>query len=100
MMTPDPALSSSQPRDINNRGLVVGSSFKNLQVSDTRTVWGGPRGQDVNTLISRQDPHQPFVSLKVAAHINNRGQIVAQGVDSRQPEGHISWYLLTPVAAQ
>lgn len=99
LLPPDPAL-SSQPRDINNRGVVVGFSFNINGGDDTPTVWDGPRGQDLNTLISRQDPHQPFVHLEVAAHINNRGQIVAHGVDSRQPEGHVSWYLLTPVAAQ
>ena len=100
LLPPDPALSSSQPRDINNRGVVVGFCFNNIQGSETPTVWDGPRGQDLNMLISRQDPHRPFVHLKVAAHINNRGQIVAHGVDSRQPADSVSWYLLTPVAAQ
>ena len=100
LLPPDPAL-SSQPRDINNRGVVVGFSF-NISGSggDTPTVWDGPRGQDLNTLISRQDPLQPFVRLRVAAHNNNRGQIVAHGVDARQPAGMVSWYLLTPVTTQ
>jgi hypothetical protein len=51
-------------------------------------------------LIDRQDPLQPFVHLEIARLINNPGQIVAQGVDSRRTDGLFGYYLLTPVTQQ
>jgi uncharacterized membrane protein len=99
LMSSDPALTHTAPRDINNRGVVVGESY-NTTGGHAPTIWDGTRGQDANTLISRQDPLQPFVRLDLPVLINNRGQIVAHGVDSRQPNGWRSFYLLTPVAAQ
>lgn len=71
-----------------------------VKLRDTKEVWDGTRGQDLGTLISRQDPVQPFVHLHGAMLINNRGQIVARGVDSRRTDGRTGWYLLTPVTEQ
>ena len=101
LIPPDPVLDQSNANDINNRGVVVGASTNvdGLGVG-TATIWESTRGQDLNSLISRQDPLQPFVHLQNADLINNAGQIVARGVDSRRPEGFEGWYLLTPVAEQ
>ena len=49
--------------------------------------------QDLNTLIDSADPLQPFVTLTHGA-INDAGQIVADGVDSRTHDRHA--YFVTP----
>jgi hypothetical protein len=101
LIPPDPVLDTSSATRINNRGVVVGSSYNSEGFADeTATIWDGTRGQDLNTLISRQDPLQPFVHLRGAELINNPGQIVARGIDKRRTDGRESWYLLTPVATQ
>ncbi len=98
LMPADPTLNQSAPDDINNRGIVIGVSFNGDTGRSVPTVWDGTRGQDLNTLIDRGDPRQPFVRLDTVRLINSPGQIVAHGVDSRRTDGLQSWYLLTPVA--
>lgn len=100
LMTSDPVLTHTVPHDINNRSVVVGESYNTKGAPTAPTLWDGTRGQDLNALISRQDPLQPFVHLVTPMLINNRGQIVAHGVDSRRTDGRESWYLLTPAAQQ
>lgn len=95
LISPDPALDRTVSADINDSDVVVGVSL-NLDGASVPTVWDGSRGQDLNELINRQDPLQPFVHLANPVLINNRGQIVAQGNDSRRTDGRSSWYLLTP----
>lgn len=92
-----PTFNQSDPHDINNAGVAVGVSFS---TAETATIWDGTRAQELDTLIDRQDPRQPFVHLDTPYRINNRGQIVARGLDSRQAQGLPSWYLLTPVTQQ
>ena len=101
LIPPDPVLNFSSAGDINSRGVIVGMSL-NLDGLGVQaaTIWDGRCGQDLNTLISRQDPLQPFVRFRDALLINNRGQIVAEGFDSRRTDDRTSWYLLTPVAEQ
>ena len=41
---------------------------------------------ELDSLIRADDPLQPFVHLQFAGQINERGDIVASGVDSRTPE--------------
>ena len=48
-----------------------------------------------SALVANDDPLKPFVHLNFASLINDRGQIVADGVDSRNGAS-TSQYLLTP----
>jgi hypothetical protein len=99
LLSPVPDRTDAAPKEINNRGIVIGVSFNTAEVgSEVATVWDGTRGQDLNMLIDRQDPLQPFVTLGTPELINNSGQIVVQGLDSRRTDGFHGWYLLTPVA--
>jgi uncharacterized membrane protein len=101
-----PPLTSEQQNStagsINNRGVVVGSSSTNpgQTFRADATIWRRGRAADLNDLICDEDPLKPFVHLESAEHINNRGQIVARGKDSRQPNNSsslsIKYYLLTP----
>jgi uncharacterized membrane protein len=101
-----PALTSEQQNStagsINNRGVVVGSSGTNpgQTFRADATIWRRGRAADLNELIGDEDPLGPFVHLESAEQINNRGQIVATGNDSRRPNNSMSnsinYYLLTP----
>lgn len=92
-----PNMTNNQPVDINNHGVIVGFSFHVDDEQTAATLWprrGDPL--DVNTLIADDDPLKPFVRLRSANLINERGQIVASGTDSRDPPFSNSHYLLTP----
>ena len=93
-----PILEDSQPLDINNHDVVVGFSFNLDEERIVATRWprrGGP--VDLNTRIADDDPLKPFLYLASADLINDRGQIVASGYDSRNDPFATSHYLLTPV---
>ena len=95
LLPPVPGSSThSFASDINNRGRVVGQSTNN---SSTRlaTIWNDGEPTDLNTLINPNDPLRPFVTLTTANLINDRGQIVALGRDSRV--GFLQYYFLDPV---
>jgi hypothetical protein len=47
-------------------------------------------------VIAADDPLRPFVELSSALSINDRGQILVEGRDSRSTPGDVSFYLLTP----
>jgi uncharacterized membrane protein len=82
---------------INNRGVVVGQSFTPAPATAVvATLWRrNGRAVDINQLVANDDPLKPFVHLNFARLINDRGQIVADGVDSRNAFSS-SQYLLTP----
>lgn len=87
----------SGPYDINNSGRMVGltdfsPSGSGLQVA---TVWDNGQVADLNTLICPNDPLRAFVTLQSADMINDRGEIVAVGRDSRV--GYLQSYFLEPV---
>jgi len=96
-ITPLPPVPGSSTQsfasDINDRGRVVGES-SNIS-SQLATIWNGGEPTDLNTLIAPGDPLQPFVTLTSARLINDRGEIVAQGRDSRL--GYLQYYFLDPV---
>ena len=50
--------------------------------------------RDLNALIDPADPLRRFVTLRDGVDINDRGQILANGGDSRTGEGHA--YLVSP----
>jgi probable HAF family extracellular repeat protein len=100
MLSPLPPLAGSDRgiivRDINNRGVVVGSTSL-PDGTGSATLWRNRTPIDLNTRIAADDPLRPFVRLAAAFLINDRGQIVALGPDSRQPGASFQLYLLDPV---
>jgi hypothetical protein len=57
--------------------------------------WDGTALHDLNALIDAGDPLQPFVTLIGGVDINDLGQILAQGFDSRSGESHA--YVVSPI---
>jgi uncharacterized membrane protein len=74
---------------INDRGQIVGST------SNVAVLWQNGTAIDLNSQIATTDPMRPYVYLRAASQINNLGQIVATGTDSRNSNPELS-YLLTP----
>ena len=87
---------SSSAYGINDRGHVVGRSGESRF---TATIWFDAAVYDLNELIASDDPLKPYITLLEAREINNRGQIIVQGSDSRR-SGSYSGYLLTPKGAR
>ena len=71
---------------INDSDQIVGSA-------NYAVLWQHGVAYNLNTLIRNGDPSKPYVTLAYASLINNRGQIVAGGSDSRT--GVSGTYLLT-----
>jgi len=63
----------------NDRGQIVGS------LSNIAVLWQSGVPFNLNGQVAKSDPLQPFVQLQSGTLINNFGQIVANGVDSRNP---------------
>ncbi len=88
---------NSEAAAMNNSGQVTGRS--SLRGSNNTVyhafLWrnDGTKMQDVNALIDPTDPLKPFVVLTIAYDINDAGQILANGTDSRTGEQHA--YVLT-----
>jgi len=59
-------------------------------------LWDGTTMHDLNALIRIADPLQPFVTVEEGVDINDLGQILAQGFDSRTGQRHA--YLGSPIA--
>jgi uncharacterized membrane protein len=90
-----PGRARTQSFALNNSGVAVGTTDRSLA-----TAWYGQQPVDLNTMVRANDPLKPFVVLQIALVVNDRGEIVARGQDSRDFEtgtGAISTYLLTPI---
>ena len=74
--------------DINEWGQIVGG------VSGVPVLWQHGTATDLNSRIAPTDPLRPYVHLDFPYLINNLGQIVAKGTDSRTDLQQT--YLLTP----
>lgn len=75
---------ASGGQSINNWGVIVGSTTLSQPVfHSTATLWWGNRVVELDSLVRASDPLKPFVHLLYAHQINDRGDIVATGVDSR-----------------
>ena len=82
---------------LNDLGQIVGWETTPAGSSNA-LLWRNGSVSDLNTLVATSDPLQPYVHLQSASHINNLGQIVAFGTDSRaDPNFAQNTYLLTPV---
>jgi uncharacterized membrane protein len=78
---------------INNAGDIVGATFSNNGGS-IATLWRRGAPVDLNSLVRADDPFEPFVTLVAGNLINERGDIVVEGFDSRMP-GVLLQYLMT-----
>jgi uncharacterized membrane protein len=88
---------------MNNRGQIAGGTYVTTIVDPTTAtaeqyavVWQNGQAYDVNDLIRPNDPLRPYVTIVWCQDINNNGQILAAGRDSRATSGS-GLYLLTPV---
>jgi probable HAF family extracellular repeat protein len=81
--------------DINNRGQTVGETTDAEGTILFATLWDDRLTYNLNELIRNDDPLKPFIQLYQAFSINNRGQIIANGIDSRDRFRYYA-YLLTP----
>jgi probable HAF family extracellular repeat protein len=79
---------------INAAGQVTGYSYLAGDLVPHVFLWDGTVMQDLNALIAPADPLQPFVTLSFGVDINDAGQILANGIDSRTGESRA--YLVTP----
>ena len=86
----------SWPSAINNFGRIVGTTVTNLPGGSVSvaTVWDGGQVFALDALIHQNDPLRAFVKFHDANLINDLGQVIALGVDSRL--GTFDTFLLTP----
>jgi uncharacterized membrane protein len=96
-----PGRASTRASAINNSGVVVGSSSDESVAGPAATVWYGVQAADLNSLVRANDPLKAHVRLHSALLLNDRGEIVARGIDLRDfdqfgapADNH---YLLTPI---
>ena len=79
---------------INDWGAVVGESTMSQDGAVHATLWVSGQAHDLNDLLDANEPLRDQVLLVQALFINERGQIVADGVD--RTHGTRAAYLLTP----
>jgi probable HAF family extracellular repeat protein len=93
-MTALPGLASSadwsSAASINDWDVVVGRTGNQDSIA---TVWVKGKAVDLNRLVRSDDPLKPYVTLSDAVLINNVGDIVARGRDSRNPNFLIPYFL-------
>lgn len=75
----------SEANDINATGQVTGWAYPAGDTIRHALLWrnDGSRAQDLNALIDPTDPLKPYITLTVGRLINDQGNIVADGTDSR-----------------
>jgi probable HAF family extracellular repeat protein len=79
----------------NASGQVTGDSFiGGAEIFSHAFLWDGTTMLDLNDLIDPSDPLQPFVTLTAGIDINDLGQILAEGCDSRT---RCHSYLVSPI---
>lgn len=79
-------------RGLNNRREVVG--YASIAGSLTGIHYRRGALRELNDLVDPSDPLHPYVDLHQGVDINDRGQIVARGLDNRI--GFFHGYILTP----
>jgi len=88
---------TSEVRGMNGLGQIVGVS-QNATGARRPFFWDGTAMHDLDALVDPRDPLRPYVTLDEAWRINDRGDIAAEGKDSRQP-GNVHVFLLSRVTA-
>ncbi|MEO8020196.1 MAG: hypothetical protein ABI769_20495 [Pseudomonadota bacterium] len=85
---------ASSPESINDWDVIVGgTTFVQPEYRITATLWWGSHVVELDSLVRTDDPLQPFVHLASASHINDRGDIVATGFDSRAPGVRTTYFM-------
>lgn len=85
---------ASSAQSINNWGVIVGSTtILQPQYRSTATLWLGRHVVELDTLVRADDPLKSFVHLDSANHINDRGDIVGSGFDSRAPDERTTYFM-------
>ncbi len=84
----------SEGNGINASGDIVGDSSLAGSAIGHAFLYRNHKMTDLNTLLDSRSPLAQFVTLTDAVGINDRGEIAANGTDSRTGESHA--YLLTP----
>jgi probable HAF family extracellular repeat protein len=84
----------SQSTDINASGQVAGFAYYSDDTAQRAFLWrnDGTKIVDLNLIIDILDPLKPYVILTAAESINDRGDILAEGTDTRT--GQSGPYLL------
>ncbi len=82
-------------RSINDSEVIVGFS-EGVGVEATALVWLNGNVYSLTELISPDESLRPYVRLRHAWKVNNRGQILVDGIDVREPDV-FAHFLLTPV---
>jgi probable HAF family extracellular repeat protein len=91
-LVPDPAASSAA--SINNWGVIVGTTIVlQPQYRGTATLWLGNHVVELDSLVRADDPLKPFVHLASTEEINDRGDIVVSGFDSRAPDTRTIYFM-------
>ena len=92
---PPTAGRSSDATSINDFGVVAGQTAAQVPtgLDRTATLWFGGQVIDLHTLIRVDDPLRPYAHLESVEEINNRGDIIATGFDSRRPTVMITYFL-------
>jgi probable HAF family extracellular repeat protein len=81
---------------LNDSGQVVGQSDIDGTAVTHAFLWDGISMRDLNDLIDPADPSKPFVTLNEATGINELGQIVANGCDTRYSPLQCFAYVVSP----
>jgi len=89
-----PNVYAATPAALNDWAMVVGTTYIIGGLGGIATLWIGGQPIDLNTLIDPADPLHGQVTLQSAQLINERGQIVAFGLDIAANRS--VRYLLTP----
>jgi probable HAF family extracellular repeat protein len=89
----------SEATAINEAGTMVGSTT--LTGGDNfvqrATLWQGGRALILDELIDARDPLKSFIHLTFAQEINDRGDVIVRGLDSRTPASSDAIYFLRRV---
>jgi probable HAF family extracellular repeat protein len=90
------------PSRINNRGLILGTSSApfdpQFPLEPFATIWQDGNAYDVNDLIRVNDPLKPYVQFTGGIDLNDKGQLLVRGHDSRDTNNsRPNIYLLTPI---
>jgi len=85
---------------INALGHVTGYYYVAAQDRNLAFLWDGNRSSNLNDRIDPQDPLRPHVVLNEGVDINKRGQVAANGRDSRVVGFGQRGYVVTPLEYQ
>jgi hypothetical protein len=92
-----PASAVPPALSMNNAGQVVGYTATTGTATPVPFFFAHGLMTPLNSLVSATDPSKRYVTLTMAYAINDSGQIIASGTDSRTP-GTTRAYLLTPTS--